>query len=433
VKERTGKVLMLVENNFPADTRVRNEAATLVANGYQVSIIALRDPGERARERVAGVEVYRIPRLTIFGKLPDSQPRGVRRVLHKGRVVLGYLTEYGYFTAACLGLSLYILVTRGFDVVHAHNPPDTLVAVAAVHKLLGRKSVFDHHDLSPELYLSRYRTTSEGFVTRALRILEKLSVKCADVVIATNESYRVTDINRNGAAPERVFIVRNGPDANRVRLTWPDERLRSMNKKILIYVGAMNPQDGVEHLLVALGHLLRDLKRSDFYCVLIGSGDSLASLRVQATSLGLEKHVEFTGFIPDEDLVRYLSTADICLDPNPSSPLNDVSTWIKVMEYMALGKPIVSFDLKETRVSAGDAAVYVTPNDEPEFASAIAQLMDDPNRCAAMGSHGISRVKNELGWHVASQNLVRAYEFLFDRVALRQPGKASVSDAVPRR
>jgi glycosyltransferase involved in cell wall biosynthesis len=418
---------MLVENNFPADTRVRNEASTLVANGYRVSIIALRAPGESARDVVDGVIVYRIPRLTIFGKLPDEKPKGLRKLFHQVRVVVGYVTEYCYFTAACLALSLYVLAKEGFDVIHAHNPPDTLVVVAAVHKLLGRKSVFDHHDLSPELYQSRYRTTAEGPVTRGLRLLEKLSVKCADVVIATNESYRAIDIERNGAAPERVFIVRNGPDANRVRLTETDERLRAMNKKILVYLGAMNPQDGVDYLLVALAHLLRNLKRTDFFCVLIGSGDSVDALRAQATALGIDDHVRFTGFIPEADLLRYLSTADICLDPNPSSPLNDVSTWIKVMEYMALGKPIVSFDLKETRVSAGDAAVYVTPNDEAQFAAAIATLMDDPVRCAEMGRFGRSRVKTELGWHVTSQNLVRAYDFLFKRVALQEADRASVN------
>ena len=300
-----------------------------------------------------GVKVYRVPRLTIFGKLPDGKPVGFGKLVHKIRVVVGYLTEYGYFTSACLGISLYVLAKEGFDVIHAHNPPDTLVAVAAVHKLLGRKSVFDHHDLSAELYLSRYRTNSRGLVTSALALLEKWSVRLADVVIATNESYRAIDIERNGAAPDRVFIVRNGPDARRVRLIAPDERLRGLNKKILVYLGAMNPQDGVDYLLVALRHLVHDLQRTDFHCVLIGSGDSLAALQAQAKSLGLDECVEFTGFIPDADMVRYLSTADICLDPNPSSPLNDVSTWIKVMEYMALGKPVVSFDLKETRVSAG--------------------------------------------------------------------------------
>ena len=411
---------MLVENSFPADTRVRNEAGTLVANGYRVSVISLRSPGQPWREVVGGVMVYRVPRLTVFDKLPQGHPRGVAKLFHSIRTVFGYLTEYCYFTSACLGLSLYVLVTEGFDVIHAHNPPDTLVLVTGVHRLLGRKVVFDHHDLSPELYLSRYRTNQEGFITRGLHVFEKLSVKCAHVVIATNESYRAIDIDRNGAAPERVFIVRNGPDARRVRTLEPDARLRSLNKKILVYVGAMNPQDGLDYLLTAIGHLVHDLKRTDFHCVLIGSGDSLDELRAQSKELGIEDYVEFTGFIPDEDLVRILSTADICLDPNPSSPLNDVSTWIKVMEYMALGKPIVSFDLKETRVSAGEAAVYVPPNDELKFAEATAALMDDPARCADMGRYGQSQVASSLGWHVTSLNLLRAYEFLFERVGLAQ-------------
>ena len=224
-----------------------------------------------------------------------------------------------------------------------------------------------------------------------------------------------------------MFIVRNGPDARRVRLTEPDQRLRGLNKKVLVYVGAMNPQDGLEYLLTAIGHLVHDLKRTDFHCVLIGSGDSLGALRAQATALGIDPYVEFTGFISDEDLVRYLSTADICLDPNPSSPLNDVSTWIKVMEYMALSKPVISFDLKETRVSAGDAAVYVTPNDERAFATAIADLMDDPQRCAEMGRFGAARVESELGWHVTSKNLLRAYEVLFERAAVVQAGRAPVN------
>lgn len=418
---------MLVENSFPTDTRVRNEAGTLVAHGYQVSVISLRTAGQPWREVVDGVTVYRVPRLTVFGKLPQGKATRLARFGRTLRTFIGYFTEYCYFTSACLALSLYVLVTEGFDVIHAHNPPDTLVLVTGFHKLLGRKVVFDHHDLSPELYLSRYRNSGEGLITRGLRLFERLSVKTADVVIATNESYRQIDIERNGASPDRVFIVRNGPDARRVRLTDPDPRLRGLNKKVLVYVGAMNPQDGLEYLLTAVGHLVHDLKRTDFHCVLIGSGDSLDALRAQATALGIDEYVEFTGFISDEDLVRYLSTADICLDPNPSSPLNDVSTWIKVMEYMALSKPVVSFDLKETRVSAGNAAVYVTPNDERAFADAIASLMDDPERCAEMGRLGVARVESELGWHVTSENLLRAYEVLFERAAIVQTGRASVN------
>src|SRR5262245_22990180 len=197
MKGSVGRVLMLVENCYPADTRVRNEASTLVANGYHVTVVALRSRGEPRCEVVDGVRVYRVPRLTVFHKLPNQKPKGLRKLLHRGQVLVGYLAEYAYFTSACLVVSFYVLITEGFDVIHAHNPPDTLVVVSAVCKLIGKKSVFDHHDLSPELYLSRYRATAERLVTRVLSLLERLSVKCADVVIATNESYRATDIARN--------------------------------------------------------------------------------------------------------------------------------------------------------------------------------------------------------------------------------------------
>jgi len=417
---------MLVENSFPADTRVRNEAFTLAANGYQVSVVALRKPGEARHEIVRGVSVYRIPRLTMFEKLPNPKASRVRALANKLRTVLGYVSEYAYFTSACLLMSVYIAFKEGFDAVHAHNPPDTLFVVGAFHKMFGKKFVFDHHDLCPELYRSRYATGGRAIV-RALQLFETLSVKLADVVIATNESYRAIDIQRNGIDPAKVFIVRNGPDLTRVRLTTPDAALKASGKTILGYVGAMNPQDGVDYMLRALGHLRHDLNRTDFYCVVIGDGDSLPELKRLAVELGIADHVHFTGFIPDDDMVRYLSTADVCLDPNPSSPLNDVSTWIKVMEYMALGKPVVSFDLKETRFSAGPAALYVTPNDEREFAAAVGRLMDDPARRAEMGECGKARVKSEFGWQITSLNLLQAYGHLFARAPQRQADRAKVA------
>jgi glycosyltransferase involved in cell wall biosynthesis len=420
MKESAGRVLMLVENCYPRDTRVRNEARTLVQDGFKVTVIAIRGAGETLREVVNRVTVYRIPRLTLFEKLPDAESSRLKTLVNKLLIVVGYFTEYVYFTSACLFLSLYLAVKDGFDIVHAHNPPDTLFIVGAVHKVFGKKFVFDHHDLSPELYRSRFKT-SGGLVAYGLQVLETLSLKLADVAIATNESYRAIDIQRSGIDPAKVFIVRNGPDLTRVRLIEPDRALKNMGKTILGYVGAMNPQDGVDHLLGALHHLAHDLKRNDFYCVLIGDGDSKEALKLQAAELGLSEHVLFTGFIPDEDMVRYLSTADVCLDPNPSSPLNDVSTWIKVMEYMALGKPVISFDLKETRTSAGDAALYVTPNNEAQFAKAIARLMDDPAKRREMGECGKTRVQNELGWHVTSLNLLSAYDRLVSSVPQQKP------------
>jgi len=422
MKEYAGRVLMLVEGNFPADTRVRNEAFTLAKNGFRVSVIALRGATETPREIVNGVSVYRVPRITIFKKLPAAESSRGRALLRKLQVVIGYFLEHSYFTSACLLASFYVTATEGFDVVHAHNPPDTLVVVGAIHRIFGKKFVFDHHDLSPELYLSRYRKATDGLVSRSLRLLEKLSLKLADIAIATNESYRAIAIRRHAINPDKVFVVRNGPDLSRVRIVERDSSLMSMGRTILGYVGAMNPQDGIDYLLRALGHLVHDLKRTDFYCVLIGDGDSREELESLALELGLADYVRFTGFISDEEMMRYLSTADICLDPNPSSPLNDVSTWIKVMEYMALGKPIVSFDLKETRVSAGDAALYVTPNDEFEFARAIARLMEDPTRRSQMGAYGSTRVRDELNWNVTSQNLLKAYHRLFAEPPTSGPG-----------
>jgi glycosyltransferase involved in cell wall biosynthesis len=414
MKAAAGRVVMLVENEFPRDTRVRNEAFTLAAAGLQVSVIALRGKGEARRELVNGVSVHRIPRLTVFKKLPQQKRSPLVALVNRVRILVGYVSEYLYFTTACLVVSCRIAVREGIDVIHAHNPPDTLFLVGAFHKLFGRKFVFDHHDLCPELYRSRYKTPS-GLLTRGLAFCERASVRLADVVIATNESYRRIDIERNGITPDRVFIVRNGPDLSRVRLTEPDPELRGRAKVILGYLGAMNPQDGVDYLLRALDCLRHKLHRSDFHCIVIGDGDSLEELRRLAKELRLDQCVTFTGFIPDQDMVRYLSTVDICLDPNPSSPLNDVSTWIKVMEYMALGKPVVSFDLRETRVSAGDAAAYVEPNNEMEFARTIAALMDDPARRARMADVGRARVQHELGWHVTSRNLIRAYEHLLQQ------------------
>jgi glycosyltransferase involved in cell wall biosynthesis len=232
------------------------------------------------------------------------------------------------------------------------------------------------------------------------------------MVIATNESYRQIEIERGSRNPETVFVVRNGPNSAKMNIHAPSERLRAMSRTIICYVGYLNPQDGADYLLRSLHHLLVDLKRTDFYCVLMGSGDSLEDLRELRTSLALEEHLEITGYIAEDELLANLAAADICVDPDPSNPLNDQSTWIKIMEYMAYEKPIVSFDLKETRFSAQEAALFVKPNDERAFAAAIARLMDDPDLREKMGKFGRARVLQELQWSVVSKNLITAYESL---------------------
>ncbi len=405
------RILMMVENHFPQDTRVKNEAVLLTEAGYHVSVIALREKDQALTEVVNGIQVYRVPKLELFKKTSSANLSRTGLSFLKLRSSLGYFVEYCYFTAACLVVSTYIFGRYGFDVIHAHNPPDTLFFVALPFKLLGKKFVFDHHDLCPELYRSRYRT-GEGFFTRLLRMFEWCSLKLADVTIATNESYKQVQIRRAKKDPRTIFIVRNGPDQLRMSPAPPSPRLKAMSKCILCYVGSLNPQDGVDYLLRSLRYLLHDLKRSDFHCVIMGSGDSLQDLRDLAGTLQLNGCVELTGFVSDEDLQANLAAADICVDPDPSSPLNDVSTWIKVMEYMAYAKPIVSFDLKETRFSAGEAAMYVKPNGEAEFAQTIVQLMEQPELRKKMGTYGRQRVEQELQWNKVGLNLLTAYESL---------------------
>ena len=402
---------MFVENAYPNDTRVRNEAESLTDAGYSVTVVCLRRKGQRRSELVNGVQVYRLPQLELFQKTPLADPNLLQRLLLKLKSLLGYLSEYVYFTTACGLMSIYVAFKHGFDVIHAHNPPDTLWTVALPWRLLGKKYVFDHHDLCPELYRSRYGTKHD-LLAGVLQVVEWFNLKLANVTIATNESYKEIQIQRGGRKPESIFVVRNGPNEERMRMAQPSQRLRAMQKKILVYIGSLNPQDGVDYLLRSLKHLVYDLKREDFYCVIMGSGDSLEDLRELNRSLKLEKFVELTGWISDEDLQANLAAADICMDPDPSSPLNDVSTWIKVMEYMAGAKPIVTYDLKETRYSARDAALYVPCNDELEFAKATAKLMDDAALRERMGDYGRERVAKELQWSVVSQKLLAAYASL---------------------
>src|SRR4029453_5689720 len=242
------KILMLVENYFPQDTRVANEASLLTDAGYEVSVVALRTQGQAGQEVLNGIEVYRLPTVELFKKTPSANVNRMNLVLVKLKSFLGYIVEYCYFSTACLVVSTYIFVKRGFHVMHAHNPPDTLFLVALPFKLLGKKFVFDQHDLCPELYRSRYGA-AEGFYTRLLGMFEWCSLKLADITIATNESYKQIQIGRANKNARDIFVVRNGPNRMRMTPVAPSERLRGMNKCILCYIGSLNPQDGVDHLL----------------------------------------------------------------------------------------------------------------------------------------------------------------------------------------
>lgn len=389
------RVLMLLENSpYVSDSRVRREAETLVGAGYQVTVISPANSAGPGTMVLNGVRVYRYP-------LPPTSSG-----------FLGYLVEYGYSLVVAFFLSIYVFFRHGFDIIHAHNPPDLYVLIAAFYKPFGKRFVFDHHDLAPEMYYARFGGQGNPLVFRALQFFERLSCRLADHVIATNHSYRAMEMERGGVPAERITVVRNAPDPKRMRLVEPDPQLRQSGKAIIGYVGALGAQDGLDYLLRALRHLVYDLGRTDFYCVIVGKGDTLPALRQLATELRINDHVHFTGWVSDDDLLRYLSSADICVDPDPKNPFNDRSTMIKMMEYMALAKPIVAFDLTEHRVTAQDAAVYARPNDELDFARRIAELIDDPERRRVMGLRGQERVTTQLEWSHQAAQLLSVYDRL---------------------
>lgn len=386
---------MLLENNpYRIDQRPQHEARTLLEAGYQISVICPGRPGGKMYEVVDGVRLYQFPPLPATPGF------------------WGYATEYAYAGAVMSLLSLIVLARGGFDILHAHNPPDIFFLVGAFYKLLGKRFVFDHHDLAPEVYSARFGRRSNPLVYQAVVLLEKLTCRVADRVIATNASYAAVERVRDHVPADRITIVRNGPLQESLQWVEPEPSLRCRADTILGYVGRMGPQDGVDYLLRALQHLIRDLGRTDCFCALIGAGDALSGLQALAAHLRLTDYVLFTGWVPPAKVARYLSATDICVTPDPSNPYNDRSTMVKLMDYMARAKPIVAFDLPEHRVTAGGAAVYVRPNDELEFARQIAALMDDPERRKEMGRIGRDRIRNELAWIHQQKCLLEAYQAL---------------------
>ena len=388
---RPTRALLLVENNtYPGDFRVRREALALHEAGCEVSVVAPRGAEQPWHEEIDGVHVYRFPAT-----------RG-------GRGVFGYALEFACATLAILLLSFWVAARRGVDVVHAANPPDTLWIIGLFFKVFGRRFVYDHHDLAPEIYLSRFAQPRKSVVYKCLLLLERCSFAVADVVVCANESYRSVATTRGRKDSNRVFVVRNGPPLS-YRPLVPDNALVSRAKFLIGYVGTIGPQDGLDVWLRAIRIMVSNLGRTDFLAVVIGDGDAYAEVRALARRLQIEPYVHFTGRLPESEARKYLSAVNVCVQPDPSSPLNDRSTMNKLMEYMALGKPTVAFDLHETRQSAQGAALYVQPNDESAFAECVSVLLDSPEECERMGQIGMQRVTAGLAWEHSVPQLLRAY------------------------
>jgi glycosyltransferase involved in cell wall biosynthesis len=393
----TKKILIIVENlPVPFDTRVWKEAASLREDGYEVTVLCPRGKGYLQRhEVISGVHIYRHP-----------MPR-------EGDGALGYLYEYG---SALVWESLYawwIYFRRGFHVIQGCNPPDDIFLVALPFKLFGVKYIFDHHDANPELYLSKY--DEKGAFYKIQVWLEKMTYRFSDVVMATNESYAELATTRGGLAPEDVFVVRNGPDLDTFKAVPPIPALKYGKAYLVGYVGNMSIQEGLDILLDVALHI-KNSGRRDVHFTCVGGGPGLTGLRQMVKDKNVEDIVNFTGRVPDQELLEVLSTADVCVNPDKPCEMNDISTMIKIMEYMALGKPIVQFDLKEGRFSAQDASLYSENGDQVnDFANKILWLLDHPDERKKMGDFGRSRVEQELAWKFSVNNLLAAYRRVFEK------------------
>lgn len=398
-RRRPLKVMMAVANNpYPRDSRVRKEAESLTAAGFAVTVVAPNGGDEPTTDVVEGVEVIRYPTPTF------------------GTDTLSYALEFAYVTVATAIAMLRVWMTKGFDVVHLHNPPDTLVFAALLPRLFGKKVVFDHHDLAPELYLAKFDGESEAgansSVHRALLWFERVSCTLAHRIIVVNESYKAIDIARNRVPIERVVVVRNGPLLANLEAPKPDHELRSRAGTLFGYLGNIAKQDGVDHLILALHELSGTLGYEDWFAVIIGPADDPGPLQALATELGLEDRIWFTGYQPDTAWRRLLGTVDICVVPDPANPLNEKSTMIKFMEYMALAKPVVAYDLTENRASGGDSALYAEPSDPLGLALQFQRLIQNPELSAELGRRGKNRVRQKLAWEYSAENLLDLYRAL---------------------
>lgn len=388
----TAKVLIIVENlPVPFDRRVWMEATTLRGAGYEVSVICPTGKGyETPYEVIEGIHVYRHP-------LPPE-----------ANSALGYLREYAGALWAEWRLARRVWRERGFDVIHACNPPDLIFPVGAWFKLLrGTKFIFDQHDLNPELYESKYGR--HDFFYFALKLAERLTFATADIVISTNESYRTIALQRGQKKPEQVHVVRSAPDLVKFNPVPPDPTFRRGRKYLVGYLGVMGPQDGLDHLLRTAHELVVKRGRNDIQFCLIGKGPMFDELQKMARDLGVAECVEFTGRIPDAEMIARICSCDVCVNPDPMNPLNNVSTMNKIMEYMALGRSIVQYDLKEDRFSAGEASWYAEPNNIVDLAAKIEALLADEGARTTMGALGRKRMEDSLAWHHQAPRLLAAY------------------------
>ncbi len=388
------KILIIVENlPVPFDTRVWQEATTLAANGYIVSVICPKGKGyTQEKEFLKGVHIFR-------HNLPKE-----------GNGAIGYAREYGAALKEELRLAKKIYKEIGFDVIHGCNPPDNIYMVAAHFKKYGVKYVFDHHDICPELFEAKFGSTS-GLLYKSQIWLERQTYKHCDFAFVTNESYKRIAIERGKMDPDKVIVLRSGPKLERMRVMEPVESIKRGFQYMVGYLGVIGQQEGIEYLIEAARYIKE--RDNNIFWGIVGGGPHLETLKKQAHDMGLDDCVEFTGRVPDQQMLEYLNTADVCVNSDKYNSMNDKSTMNKILEYMALAKPIVQFDLTEGRYSAQEASLYAKNNDAVDMADKITELLNDPERRKRMGEYGRDRVVNELSWEHTSKALLDGYEKLF--------------------
>lgn len=395
-KTTTRSILIIVENlPVPFDRRVWQEATALKQYGYGVSVICPKGKGHNlSYENIDGINIYR-----------HSLPL-------EASGAMGFLLEYSAALFWQFFLSLKVLRVHGFDVIHACNPPDLIFLIGGFYKiLLGKKFVFDQHDLNPELYVVKFKR--KGFFHWLLQKAERLTFKCADVSIATNETFKKIAIERGGMAADRVWVVKSYPDLKRFKIVAPDTSLKRDFSFLIGYVGIMAEQDGVDILVRAMAHLVKEEGRNDIGCIIIGDGPELENLRALAVKLGVEKYVKFTGFLTGEELLGHLCALDVGIIPDPPNDCNEKLSMNKVFEYMALGIPFVQFDLEQSRSEAGDAALVAVEGTPESMAEAITTLLTDEPSRVEMSEYGKKRAQLEFQWENEKKSLIEAYATLW--------------------
>jgi glycosyltransferase involved in cell wall biosynthesis len=274
--------------------------------------------------------------------------------------------------------------------------------------------MFDHHDPCPELFEAKFN--KQGLLYKIMLVWERMTFACASVSMATNESFRAIAKRRGKMRDEDVFVVRSAPKIEKFEIRPADPAVRKGAKTVMGYVGVIGQQEGMDLLVAAADHLINTMDRKDVHFVIVGFGSEVPQVEADVARRKLGDYFTFTGALYGEDLLRALNSCDIGVSPDPKNAMNDICTMNKVMEYMTLEKPVVQFDLKEGRASAGDASLYAAANDPVDFAAKIAELMDDPERGKAMGKLGRERVLDKLSWAHSVPNLLAAYDRIFAKM-----------------